>query len=443
MADSRRIVFEFVSDVSGLEQGLDETRGSLADTDKSLADTTGFLDKIPAAAQLAGAAAAAAAAAWAKEGVEMSTEAARIEKNFTSVFGSADALGDEVEFLAGHMGLAQYEAQGLLADVGALGQSMGMSQQESTDYAAAMFALAGDMATFNPEAGNAADAMEALTKAANGSTKGMAAWDVSLKAAEVDARALADTGKETTAELTQQDKALATLALVTEKQAAAQGGLNEAIAEGSTEYKEANADIADMQKEVGDALQPIKKLTLEGLVILSRVLVALGPIFDMVSVALDRLLRLIQPLLDLLGWLIDKIGVVIGWFTQLDSWLGRLGGSFDRLSGKIRSAFSWTPPSWMQSMGIRGFHSGGTVPGPPGSEQTVRVQAGETIQGASTSRTMAAGGDGGAAGPVINVTVNAGVGDPMAIGREIANVLGEYSRNVGGVDVQIRGGGVS
>jgi hypothetical protein len=107
-----------------------------------------------------------------------------------------------------------------------------------------------------------------------------------------------------------------------------------------------------------------------------------------------------------------------------------------RVGDQLRSAFSWTPPQWMQNLGIKGFHSGGVVPGAPGTDQLIMAQAGERVvprNTASSSAGNGAGGGGGGGGVVINIT--AGVGDPVEIGRQVADALEAYTRVNGPIDL--------
>jgi len=411
-----------------IESGMDSAGGSIDIATKKTA-------LLKTAAVAAGAAAAAMAAKWAVEGIAIATDAARIEENFRKVVGETADFSHEIETLAGHMGLAQHEAEQLLADASALGQSMGMGQEEANAFSKEMFQLAGDMAQFNPEAGDAADAMDAILKASNGSTKGLAAWDVSLKNSEITARALANTGKETAAALTQDEKATATLQLTTEKMAAAQGSLNEAMADGSTEVKEAKADIDDMQVAVGEALMPIKKLALEALLILADVLIALQPAIEAIGELLAAVLEIITPLIDIIAGLASIIaGVLSAAISGLMNLLRPLIDLLSKASQKFGAFTSKVRSFKMPSFKLPSFHSGGTVPGATGSLQPIMAQGGETI-----GRPGGGGGGGGAPSTVVNITVNAGLSSPMDTARTIADLLETYTQSNGAINVKVRG----
>jgi hypothetical protein len=102
------------------------------------------------------------------------------------------------------------------------------------------------------------------------------------------------------------------------------------------------------------------------------------------------------------GWIKDAAMNTWNWLKQLPGWIGT---AFARVAGFItapfRSAFaaiawlwnntigrlSWTVPGWVPGIGgnhlsvpnIPKFHSGGVVPGAPGSEMLAVLQAGETV----------------------------------------------------------------
>lgn len=104
------------------------------------------------------------------------------------------------------------------------------------------------------------------------------------------------------------------------------------------------------------------------------------------------------------------------------------------INGVIRgiNSISFTTPDWLPGdpvtfspnlPTIPNFHAGGIVPGTPGATVPAFLQAGE--------RVIPLSGAGSGAGMVINLTVLAGVGDPVAIGAEVVAVLRAYERNAG------------
>lgn len=69
---------------------------------------------------------------------------------------------------------------------------------------------------------------------------------------------------------------------------------------------------------------------------------------------------------------------------------------------------------------LEGFHTGGVVGGPAGSNQAIMAKGGERV----TSRGHGGGGD-------INITIEAGIGDPVAIAEQVRDLLNLYDRTNG------------
>lgn len=105
------------------------------------------------------------------------------------------------------------------------------------------------------------------------------------------------------------------------------------------------------------------------------------------------------------GWVIDRGGDLVNWFRKLP---GRIGSFFSGLGSSIAQPFqtafaavraAWnstiggrgfTIPGWVPGIGGRSFriptfHSGGVVPGAPGTETMARLQAGERVTPAGQS----------------------------------------------------------
>lgn len=98
----------------------------------------------------------------------------------------------------------------------------------------------------------------------------------------------------------------------------------------------------------------------------------------------------------------NVVSSVIGWIGDRIRWVGRIASNIgSAISGAFRSAFnfvanlwnntvgslSFSIPSWVPGIGgstlsmpkIPTFHTGGVVPGAPGSETLALLQAGETV----------------------------------------------------------------
>jgi hypothetical protein len=109
------------------------------------------------------------------------------------------------------------------------------------------------------------------------------------------------------------------------------------------------------------------------------------------------------------GWIKSAAENTWNWLKQVPGWIG---SAFSKVAGFItapfRAAFNYVADAWNNTIGrlhfsipgwvpgiggnsisvpnLPHFHSGGVVPGTPGSEQLAVLQAGETVTPASGSR---------------------------------------------------------
>lgn len=164
-----------------------------------------------------------------------------------------------------------------------------------------------------------------------------------------------------------------------------------------------------------------------GIVALIAIIVLLVNHFDLVKAAWDTVTHWIGDRIHdvgaAFGWLGDMIpkwwkagtDAVVSSFNTVVGWIGKrlddVGGFFARLGSAILSPFKWafneisdawnrtigslhfTIPDWVPGIGgdsfgvpkLPKFHSGGVVPGAPGSEMLAVLQAGETVTPAGQS----------------------------------------------------------
>ncbi|MFI7677868.1 hypothetical protein [Actinophytocola sp. NPDC049390] len=122
---------------------------------------------------------------------------------------------------------------------------------------------------------------------------------------------------------------------------------------------------------------------------------------------------------NVIGWIRDRWNGLMSWFGGIPDWFGRIfGGIGDAISGAFKSAINWVIDrlNWFIDRAndliyginlvnpfsdippiphIPRMHTGGVVPGAPGTEQMAILQAGE--------RVLPAGASGGA-----DITINSG-----------------------------------
>lgn len=394
---------------------------------------------------------------WAGEAARVGAIAEQVAVSFDRTFGPATGrLNAQIETLANRLGLTQAEAQGLLIPVGQLATDMGLSREEAADFAGTMLEVGGALAEFNPAAGDTDAAISAIGAALRGENDPLEQFGIKLSAAKVNARALELTGKDLTAELTDQERAMAILSLVTEGAADELDQFRDSEQSTISKTNEAKARLRELKEVIGTELVE-----------------ALGENDDAVDDlidALEELSAVVGPLIALAAFLggeladvVDRIGgisqSVRGAITAFREWrsgarsfldvirsinaalykaiqyVGRLPGG-GTIFGDWAAPPSQRRPSYTGPTGVTGnpdypwsFPGGGRVPGPLGRPMPAIVHGGETISGIN-------GGSGGGGGPTI--IIQAGIGDPNAIARQVVDALQTYNRTNGPIPIVTR-----
>ena len=215
MARLASLVVNIGADTRGLKKGLDTGKKSLIGFQKSAISLRGTMVALAGAAGLAFAA---------KKVFDLGSAVEETASKFRTVFGPAsDSVQGFIDDFATMAGLSNEAAQEVLATTGAIVQGMGFAQAASAKFAEEVVVLAGDLSSFNniPIAATARAIQAALT----GERESLKRLGVVILETDVQKRALIDTGKENAKALTQQEKAAATLALITERAGVAMGDL--------------------------------------------------------------------------------------------------------------------------------------------------------------------------------------------------------------------------
>jgi hypothetical protein len=157
---------------------------------------------------------------------DLGSQVLAVGNQFNTVFGGelSDLLRDRTEELRLMAGLTRRQSEEILAGAGSMAQGFGMAKDASADFGAQILQLSADLASFNNVP--TAEAAKLVQSALIGNTEAARSLKVSFTALDVTNRALAMTGKATAKELTQEEKALAALAVMTERAGPMIGDLN-------------------------------------------------------------------------------------------------------------------------------------------------------------------------------------------------------------------------
>jgi len=174
----------------------------------------------------------------------------------TTFGGAAEKLNNQLKENANLFGLTTAEAQQLISVFGSVAQGIGFTQEESADLSSELFGLAGDIASFNNISAGAAPVLQAFRSALVGENEALKTYGIAISLAEVQTKAFQQTGKSVADELTRQDKALATSALIFEKSAVQQGNAAREAAGFAAQTLIARSATQELREELGEELIP-------------------------------------------------------------------------------------------------------------------------------------------------------------------------------------------
>lgn len=246
MAD-REFLLKIVGDVSNAQKSMDKLSG----------DVDTFKGKITGAAKVIGGAfAIGAAVEFGKGVVDAASNQEQAIGAVNSVFGEyADTVHKSSESAAKDVGLAQAEYEQLATLTGALLKNAGVPLDEVAKSSENLTKIGADLSAMY--GGSVADSMGAINSALKGEMDPLEAFGVSLKASAIDAKAVAMGLVNAEGKATDYGKKMATVALITEQSADAQGTFarEAGTVAGSTQILK--AQFTDLQANLGQKLLPV------------------------------------------------------------------------------------------------------------------------------------------------------------------------------------------
>lgn len=173
---------------------------------------------------------------------------------FRGINSQAEATASN---LAENFGLAQDEAQSLLANTGDLLTGFGFTRESALDLSTQVQELAVDLASFTNVEGGAQQASQALTKALLGERESIKTLGIAIT--EADIGRLAEE-KGITGELTRQQKAALTLELAIRQSGNAIGDFERSQASFANQSRIAESRVRDISVSLGQGLLPFANL---------------------------------------------------------------------------------------------------------------------------------------------------------------------------------------
>ena len=206
-----------------------------------------------------GAAAGGLAVVVGKQLFDVGEELTALDQKIGTVFSgkSLEQVTGWADEVAARMGLTSTQAAGLAANAGDLLKPMGFTADEAASMSTEIIGLAGALSEWSGGQRSVEETAEILSKALLGERDSLKSLGIAINQAEVDQRALTIAQQAGRDEITEQDKALATQALILEKSTDAQ----EAFAAGGNKLTAAQnrlkAAIGEVQERLARRLLPL------------------------------------------------------------------------------------------------------------------------------------------------------------------------------------------
>ena len=195
-----------------------------------------------------------------------------------AVFGNAAAGVDEfAKSAAGVVGLSENAARSLTSRLGASLKGAGLSAEEAAKQSVFLTKTGADLAA--TLGGNTNDAVSALGSALRGEYDPLERFGIALKASEVNAKAVQMGLADSESSVTAYAKGQATLALITERSAFAQGQFGKEADTAQGQQQRAAAAMEDASAKLGKSLLPVYTKIQETVVLVAEAFAMLpGPV---------------------------------------------------------------------------------------------------------------------------------------------------------------------
>lgn len=187
--------------------------------------------------------------------VNLGSDAEESANAFSVTFKEAtDSLTGFVEDFSTKAGFTTAELQQLLSFTGGVVNGMGASAEASSEFAKQIAVLSGDIGSLRNI--DPSDVLERITKALTGEREGLKQLGIVLKQTTVDQKALSMTNKSAVSELTELERAQATLTLIQEHSSDALGDLDRTSDGFANTQRRLKAELRETATEMGNALMP-------------------------------------------------------------------------------------------------------------------------------------------------------------------------------------------
>jgi hypothetical protein len=284
--------------------------------------------------------------------LELGSDAEESANAFQVTFKDAEkSLGSFVDDFANKAGFTSSELQQLLSFTGGVTNAMGATAEESAELSKTIASLAGDIGSLKNLP--AEQAVRAMTSALTGEREALKSLGIVIKETDVQQKALEMTNKSSVKELTNLEKAHATVALITEASSDAIGDLDNTQDSFANTTRRLKAELRQTGLEMGQQLLPavsgvlplLSKLAQDilplvtdafskGVVVVQEFLEKFG---DDILSGLKKSFQLFQDLGTIFFDMVGKFIKFIQSSDILSAIFNKLGGETEGLMDKIHN----------------------------------------------------------------------------------------------------------
>lgn len=292
-----------------VQRSAENTRGGITSTFKDIGKVAGGFLVAELTTQLTGW--ASKGLGWLWDGTKLASDTQEAMNKVNVVFGtSAGQIRTWAEGSADSIGLSERAALDAAGTFGNLFSQLGFTADETANMSTGIVDLAADFASFHNA--DITDVVDAQSAAFRGEYDSLRRFLPLISAAVVEQKALEQTGKASTKELTAQEKAFAVNTLMYEGAGAALGDFSATSEDVANKERRVAAEAENLQAALGQRLLPISiKVTEAKLALVRAIEEKVIPFMERMAATIKDN---VQPIME---WLGDYSFVVKGALVGL------------------------------------------------------------------------------------------------------------------------------
>jgi len=249
------------------------------------------------------------------EMANLALEAEESAAAFEITFGGAtQEVTRFVNQMAHAFGMTRAEMQQQMAVTGSIIQGMGFTSDAAAEMSVNIMNLSGDLAAFMNIQEGAVVPAQAITKALTGEREMLKSMGIVLRQVEIEQKAMNMTGKEAVKELTDQEKAAASLMLVEEKMGHIKGQLSREMQGAANQMRSLKAEFKEAKTEVGQALLPAFA---ELIPVVRDLIPSFKEVAGSVANLVEVVVRAFQPVIEYMVQILSALMPIVDVLVQM------------------------------------------------------------------------------------------------------------------------------